>query len=382
MSMCSPQLSSPAPYVPLDTIIDSGRVLRRPIGEWAHQLAAILRSCTDAPPGADTIYQVSAAFNNAALVFVHAGLPEIAEEVCQLQLDWIVSSRGVLPDAELAVLAMQPWVNLGRLCRRARDYEGALRYFSDLRACRTRSTIKFGIWDAPVSRAFCEAAEPIFVYESMRTYLQADDLDRAIAFARRLDGTVLKSTLMLKTELLIHFHLQRCEPYETLSLTKAMPWPEDQYGVLARYFYIAVAFEAIGQRESCARALDRIRPQLLAYVEREDLDSRHIRFVLEACRLAAHLGLCDLFQSMLSICCSLILHAADVPFAIALLRLANRQGCAAGMEDLARLEELTSRSGYHVPSYKLPPQTFTEELAGLRSAISQLLSVSTHACWT
>jgi hypothetical protein len=377
--MCKPQLSSAAPYVPLDTIVDSGRVLRRPLGEWAGQLVTVLRSCMDATPGLDTTYRASAALNNAALIFAHAGHAHIAEEICQTQLDWIAGLRGVLPGAELAVLAMQPWVNLGRLCRRARDYERALRYFSGLRGCRIGATVKFGSWDAPVSSNFCEAAEPIYVYESMRTFLQADDLDCALAFAHALGEPGLRTTLMLKTELLIHIHLKRREPGEMLSLTKAMPWPEDYFGVLAKYFYFAIALGAIGQRQSCAHALERIRPQLFAYVERQDVDSRNIRLVLEACRLAAHLGLDDLLASMLSVGCSLVLRAADVPFAFAILHLAKLHGCQAALEELASLEELTSRSGYPAPACKSPSQAIATELAELRSAISQLVCVPAHA---
>ena len=378
--MYKPPLSSAAPYVPLDTILDSGRVLRRPLGEWLRHLVPILRSCTDATPCIDTMYEASAALNNAALIFVHAGLPGTAEELCHSQLAWVASLRAVLPEAELAVLAMQPWVNLGRLSRRAGNYECALRYFRELGTCRVGAKVKFGDWEAPVSRILYEAAEPIYVYESMRTYQQAHDLDHAIAFAHALDKPLLRSTAMLQTELLIQIHLQRREHEEVVSLTRAMPWPEDQYGVLARYFYTAAAFQAVEQRQSCAEILKRIRPKLRAYVERQDFDSRQIRLVLEACRLSAHLALHDLLPSMISLGCSLVLRAADVPFAVAILRLAGQHGCSPGVSELDRLEEFTSLSGYAVPSCNAPVQSLAGGLAALRSATSELFSASAHTC--
>ena len=357
--------------IPGDTIVDSGRVLRKPIKEWGCQLLAVIRSCSGKRPEIDTIVRGCTALNNAALLFAHAGRPEVAEGICQSQLDWLGRLRGELSETELSVMAIQPWVNLGRLYRRLCDYDRALPYFHALDA-RHGATVRIGLWDVPLSDAFREAAEPIYVYENLRTHLQSGDLGRAINFANGFDGPLLKSSLMLKTELLIHVFLRQGKPYHFLPLIKEMPWPEERFGLLAKHFYTSLALNAIQQPQSSARALDRLTPHFISYVSRLDMDSRDLRLAIEVCRLAGHLGLQELLESMLSATCATVLRARDVPLASQLLLLGKQQGCNGTREELTAVEEFVMHSGYNT-SFKTLAPAVSETLAELRYAISRLM---------
>jgi hypothetical protein len=90
--MCAPHSEASACFLPPDTIVDSGRILRRPIDEWASEVAARLR-------------HFSAALDNAALIFVYAGQSSYAEGLCQSQLAWQGTFRGLFPAAPCAGLA-------------------------------------------------------------------------------------------------------------------------------------------------------------------------------------------------------------------------------------------------------------------------------------
>jgi len=371
--MSTSQSDFPRCFIPVDTIVDSGRVLRRPLEDWSHQLLAVIRSCSRKRPEIETIVRGCTALNNAALLFAHAGRPEVAEGICQSQLDWLGRLRGTLSEPDLSVMAIQPWVNLGRLYRRSRDYDRALPYFQTLDTTRFEATVRFGVWDVPLSETFREAAEPIYVYENLRTHLQSGDLDRALHFANGLDGPLLKSSLMLKTELLIHVFLRRGEPYRFLPLVKEMPWPEDRFGVLAKHFYTSVALDAIQQPQLCARALDRLTPHFISYMSRPDVDSRDLRFAIEACRLAGHLGLQEVLVSMVTAACATVLRSQDVPLASQLLLLGKQHGCDRAREELTSVEAFVMHSGYNAPSIKTMSPVVTETVAELKNAISELM---------
>ena len=120
--MCAPPFKLSACFLPADTIVDCGRLLRRPMDEWVSEIVARLRSLSGKALDLQTIGLLCAALNNAGLVFVYGGQSGIAEDVCKSQLDWLGTFRRVFPAAELAMLAIHPWVNLGRLCRRSGNF--------------------------------------------------------------------------------------------------------------------------------------------------------------------------------------------------------------------------------------------------------------------
>lgn len=363
-----------AHFIPVDTIVDSGRVLRKPMREWGGRLLPIIQSCSESRATFEMLERGCAALNNAALMFAHAGLVKEAEQICHDELNWIRRSQGVYSDAELSVLAIHPWINLGRLCRRSHQYDRALKYFLALDTSQRVDTVSFGQWEARVSTAFREAAEPVYVYERLRTHLLSGDLDQAVDFADSFGRPLLKGTLMLKAELLIHVYLRQDKPLQFMSLIRDMAWPEDQFGVLAKQFYVSVALNAIRKSQSCSKTLRLVAPHCTAQLRRPDLDSRNLRLAIEVCRLAGHLGLREVFGGMLSEMYAAVPTAGDVPFASQLLSLGKQYEHCGPVGELAAVEDFVMSSGYKTSSFVLPE--ISQVLAELKDAISRLLCVS------
>jgi len=368
------QNEGPASFVPGDTIVDLGRVLRKPVKEWACQLLAALRACIGKDPRLETVERGCGALNNAALLFVYASLPEVAGEICRSQLRWIDGLRGVSPEAELSVLAIQPWVNLGRLSRRSRDYDRALEYFLALDPGGLKATgFPVGEQQTAISGLVREVAEPIFVYETLRTHLQSGDLHRAIDFADDLGERLLPSSFMLRTELLMHVSLRQGEAARLVSLIKEMPWPGDQFGILAKHFYTSVALSAIGQSNSCTKALSRMMPYVISSLRSSAAESRNLRLAIEICRLSQHLGLREMFLTMLQATCAAVLCAGDVPFAHQLQQMNKQETCRTVLRELIVVEEFVADSDYAAFSRMPLRAEVSEILRELRSVISQLI---------
>jgi hypothetical protein len=372
--MSASQNESAGFFVPGDTIVDLGRVLRKPVKDWAFQLLVALRACLGKGPRLETVERGCGALNNAALLFVYASQPEVAAEICHSHLRWIDGFRAVLSEAELSVLAIQPWVNLGRLSRRSRDYDRALQYFLALDLGGLKAVgLPFGGLQTAIPGFVREAAEPIYVYETLRTYLQSEDFDRAIDFANDLGKRLLPSSFMLRTELLMHVLLRQGEAARFVSLMKEMPWPEDQFGVLAKHFYTSVALNAIGQSNSCAKALSQMMPHVISSLSSPVAESRDLRLAIEVCRLSQHLGLRELFLTMLQATCAAVLRAGDVPFAHQLQQMSKQEPCFAMLRELIVVEEFVADSDYTAFSRKPLRPEISEILTELRSVISQLI---------
>jgi len=199
-------------------------------------------------------------------------------------------------------------------------------------------------------------------------------LHRAIDFANDLGKPLLPSSFMLRTELLMHVLLRQGEAAHLVSLMKEMPWPEDQFGVLAKHFYTSVALNAIGQASSCANALSQMMPYVISSLSNPVAESRDLRLAIEVCRLSQHLGLRELLLTMLQATCAAVLRAGDVPFAHQLLQMSKQEPCFAVFPELTVVEEFVADSGYTAFSRKPLRSEISEILTELRSAISQLIS--------
>ena len=372
--MSTSHTSQSGGFIPLDTIMDTGRVLRNPISDWAKRLTPMIRSCSGEISFAK-VQEGCAALNNAALVFVHAGMPEYSKEICHSQMDWLASFRTLFSDSQLSELAIHPWVNLGRLSRRSRNYDEALGYFLALDVSCHDSIVQFEQWSVPVSPSLRITAEPIYVYEILRTHMQSGDWIRALDFAINLKQPISSSTSMLVTELMVHSFLHQGDVHEVVPVMKQMPWPGDSFGILAKCFYSAIFLSAIGQRESCVKAIHRMKPHLTSYLGRQELDSRDLRLSIELCRLASYLDLPEFLESMLSTASAIVLHARDVPFASQLITLSKQALSIESFDGVAALEGFVASSGYRLPWLGSTEPGISEALRDLRSAVSELLCV-------
>jgi len=286
-----------------DTLLDTGRVIRLPFEEWVPEICAKLES-------AGSIEDTWAALNNAALVFVYARQPELARDICTHQLQW--AGQNELPE-----LAIQPWINLGRLCRRAGHYEAALTHFCG------------------ADDRFSASA---FIYETIRTYIQMGDLDRALSFAVGLREPLEPAADLLRTELMIQLLLKQRSFTLLPALMKKSCWPRDAFGVMTKHLYACAILCATGQKETAASGQDRLLPHVAAWIDRPaSLESRDIRLAIASYRLTKH-------SRAWSTALKAVMKSRDVLYAADLLN-------CSGSEDTTTLSAFVDRFNYNAPSH-------------------------------
>src|ERR1043165_7518960 len=99
----------------MDLLSLGDRPVLRDLARWCDLLLSDLR----APASTGDLMVVSTALKQYALIEALRGHGERAEAACPAQIRWAVRTAGAMGDRRLLAHAMQPWVNLGRLHRRA-----------------------------------------------------------------------------------------------------------------------------------------------------------------------------------------------------------------------------------------------------------------------
>ncbi|HEX8695753.1 MAG TPA: hypothetical protein VF746_25280 [Longimicrobium sp.] len=117
---------------------------RRPLGAWAEDLSGSLATALAEPDVIGRARTVTGCGNNASLILAHAGRLDDAERVVRAQVAWLQAGADRTGEGALLALALQPWINLGRLHALRGHAAAALRHYAEVRACRM---------DAPVSLA-------------------------------------------------------------------------------------------------------------------------------------------------------------------------------------------------------------------------------------
>ncbi|MFT3772463.1 MAG: hypothetical protein QM820_44280 [Minicystis sp.] len=131
--------------------------------------------------------------NNTGLIEVYRGDLRAAEQVCQLHLRWVARLAGAHGVARCGGLALQAWINLGRLRRMAGDLEGALRHYAlavdalaERRAVLGPLTMEAADWGTFADRSsWLGILKSIYIGDSVKAYISARDLRGADDFLRR-----------------------------------------------------------------------------------------------------------------------------------------------------------------------------------------------------
>ena len=182
--------SSPERLVPQDTLLEPNRQIRRPLRAWAGDIVLSLREqeARDEP----SPIALSIAWNLAALIAAHRGDLAGAEDICLRSLAWSARGRGPEDEARRVVLAIQPWINIGRLRRLAGRADEALAHFDLLAPFDAGRAVTLGpaVLDAATWQR-ADAADPslrhvlrtVLVNDSLRALLSARRHDDALSFA-------------------------------------------------------------------------------------------------------------------------------------------------------------------------------------------------------
>src|SRR5262249_31470723 len=134
---------------------------------------------------------LAACMNLGALIEVLRGNRPNAQWICDAQLRWVARLAARSASASVLELALQPWVNYGRLLRLEGDYSAALRHFALAPAQRNKEPVALGpcyisreAWDHIVK---ADLTVPnflwnVYVLESLKTYFMQMDFTSALMF--------------------------------------------------------------------------------------------------------------------------------------------------------------------------------------------------------
>jgi hypothetical protein len=148
---------------------------RRPLHAWAGELAGDLAAALAERALLERARRVTGCANHASLVLAHAGRLDDAEHMVRAQLAWLQAGADRTGDGALLALALQPWINLGRLHALRGRADAALLHFQDVGACRM---------DAPVPLA----GRTVLAAHWAAAGWQAAELERFGRSARIIDG--------------------------------------------------------------------------------------------------------------------------------------------------------------------------------------------------
>jgi hypothetical protein len=239
---------------------DCDRPIRRDLRTWA---CDITTSLLDAARPAEGIF---ASLNQAALVFTHLGDLASAEDICRRELEWVAARAR--HDRSLTGLALQPWVNIGRLRLLQADPELALRHFVfDLAQHETHLgpvTVRRDDWDllGRIHPGALDALHDACLYDAITALLALEDNGRVFTFLEahdrafgvpRLQSLLYEATLLGWTRLSAYDSVLRLEVPPSIGV----------YGGSVACFYRALGLAEMGQHEAALGLTARLIGSLL-----------------------------------------------------------------------------------------------------------------------
>ncbi|MFJ9029447.1 tetratricopeptide repeat protein [Streptomyces sp. NPDC102274] len=179
-----------------DFLYHYSRIPRSPLALWSERLIEFLRRGT--PPESDERAKVISSLSNAALVFAYLGDLDKARKICEAQLFWIATQAEGLPpkrSANLLRLALDPWVNMGRLLGFKGETKRAVAHFSDIYSINSGSEVRLGpcrltpqVWAVILDGDPDMKGVPraVYVIDSLKAFFQVRDSHGALEFISSL----------------------------------------------------------------------------------------------------------------------------------------------------------------------------------------------------
>lgn len=353
------------------TLLESRSLNRPALDRWAQSLLNRLQELLERSPEAWA--PIGDCMNVAALIEVYRGDRVAARQICESHLRWAERLTRRLGVQEAGALAIQPWINVGRLLRLERDFPQALERFALLRDHLSGRPLHLGaIHIEPEVWRHVLAAQPtlvgiletVYLVDSLKTFFMAKDYGQALAFLQegREAGIALHSRIFLEEgELLTLVGLER--PVEAIQVTMRPDWSSQPFSKLVAAAYRAALLLGVGEAQHARTVLETIGKRLLGSKLERVEDQRVLRLLLFLGTLAADAGLPEQALGFLR----MGLHATR-RFDDYLLELGflNALLSQESLEDRGELDE--ARAKLQAAGSSAPPPVF----ATLRGAIEQL----------
>ncbi|GAB4556641.1 MAG: hypothetical protein Tsb0020_00040 [Haliangiales bacterium] len=314
-------------FIPCDTLLEVGRVNRQPLRQWAEDLISKLATTNNAD--SETWLDVTGCMNNAALIEVFRGELQSARKVCDLQLSWVAGLVRTYGPMAACDLALQPWVNIGRLLRITGDYDAALSHFTMLLDTGTEQDLQLGpvAIDASTWQEVARAKkldnflEAVYVVDSAKTYFAAKDFQGALDFLRSAAPFINQGVAPMRAEAEV-IALANLERYQdALAIMNLDEWQQDNYTKLVRVTYRVGIMAAAGYIEQAEKLLQQLVGRVLAAKFDDALDPRVLRYLHYLCVLAVDLGRSDLAVCIAQKGLSTARKISDVPLILTFLDL-------------------------------------------------------------
>jgi hypothetical protein len=283
-----------------DTLLETERTTRPPLRLWARDSLDALRAT--AARGSASWSGIASSMNVAALIEVYRGDRAGAKALCETQLRWIdnlAKSHGMTAVGELA---LQPWINLGRLQRIEGDFRGSLARFTLFIDQAAERDMHLGpIWiDAGMFRQIAEREpvvrrflENVYVVDSCKTYFAAKDYEGLLAFTRRCRSIGASGTLpyLEEAEAIALAWLGRHG--DALEMTEREVWRKSPYLDVVSRSYRAAILALSGEREPAVRIASKLTARISPAMLEKLQDHRVLRYLHHLGSLTRHLGMTD-----------------------------------------------------------------------------------------
>jgi hypothetical protein len=198
--------------VPSDFLLIKDRLSRPPLQNWAKSIRCRLEE--ELTRGGRDLLRVASLLNLAALVEVLRGDTPTARAICDAELVWLASLASQCSErGAISTLALQPWINIGRLCRIEGRMEEALHHFALVLRRAAPEPLALGPycitnedWEALLTSDTLENLWNVYVVDSLKTYFKFRQFDAALGFIARLRDARLYcwDNVLLEGEIISH----------------------------------------------------------------------------------------------------------------------------------------------------------------------------------
>ncbi|MFD5888697.1 hypothetical protein ACFWHQ_22280 [Streptomyces sp. NPDC060334] len=180
-----------------DFVCHYPRGWRPPLTYWSEKLVESLQGM--APKGLNEYEKSASLLNKAALVFAYLGEQDKARQICEAELIWLANEADGLnlqDSAHLLRLAIDPWVNMGRLLGFQGDAKNALEYFAAVHSLNSSAQVHLGpcrltsqIWKKVLESHphMNGVIRSIYVIDSLKTFFQSQDYRGVLEFIEALN---------------------------------------------------------------------------------------------------------------------------------------------------------------------------------------------------
>ena len=280
---------------PKDTLIDMGRAFRPPVDKWASRALERLdkyKTITEFTQ----IEEMSVLLNWVGLLYVCAGRQDLAEELCIRHIARLHSLSSTFGMTAVASLAVQPWVNIGRLLRIRNEPDRALEYFRSIYARSQDGKLTFSRFSIRYADIIGENIENLYVFDTLKTYLQCGRLDEASTFCARMRQAIKsRGARAILTELELKTSFLAGDNRSASDILKRDAWFIDRHGILVNALYRIVLAHLITGKENSRDAIVSMAKKLSqCVVGVNEIEHRYLRFALALSTYLVAIGADDL----------------------------------------------------------------------------------------